>query len=189
MNSTIVQQAKEYMQQCTEKNLAPARELTEIAIKYGKIIAPMYDVNTNKVLIALYLAHCVFSNQRGSEIMKSHTILSADQARIRLSEHHLNQQDIDDICEAIRLHHTIQDSGNIFYEVVKNAEWFKFLTLKGIFVFIHHLWERWLTYHEAQEYALHKLEQKESYLTLDKARELATPSIAFIKKEFINHTK
>jgi hypothetical protein len=122
MNQLLVNQARAYMMQCTEQNLAPAWELTEIAIQYGKIIAPMYDVDTNKALVTLYLAHCVFSNQRRSEIMKSHTILSADQARIRLSEHHVDQADIDDICEAIRLHHTTEHSSNIFYEVVKNAE-------------------------------------------------------------------
>jgi hypothetical protein len=139
MNQTLVNQARDYMVKCTQANLAPAWELTEIAIHYGKIIAPIYDVDTNKVLVTLYLAHCIFSNVRNSEIMKSHTTLSADQARIRLTERQVNQQDIDDICEAIRLHHTTEHSGNIFYEVVKNAEGFKFLTLKGMMIFIHHL--------------------------------------------------
>lgn len=110
------------MYQCTKQNLAPAWELTEIAIEYGKIIAPMYNLDTNKVLVALYLAHCVFSNVRNSETIKSHTILSSNQARIWLTEHNVDQTDIDDICEAIRLHHTTEHSGNIFYEVVKNAE-------------------------------------------------------------------
>jgi hypothetical protein len=64
MNPELVQQAKLYMQECTAKNLAPARELTEIAIEYGKILATNYKVDTQKVLLALYLAHCVFSNVR-----------------------------------------------------------------------------------------------------------------------------
>ncbi len=122
MNEDIIIKARDYMYQCTKQNLAPAWELTEIAIEYGKIIAPMYNLDTNKVLVALYLAHCIFSNVRNSETMKSHTILSSNQARIWLTEHNVNQTDIDDICEAIRLHHTTEHSGNIFYEVVKNAE-------------------------------------------------------------------
>lgn len=182
---SLVTQARDYMYQCTQTNLAPAWELTEIAIEYGKIIAPMYDVDTDKVLVALYLAHCVFSNQRGSEIMSSHTTLSADQARIRLNEHHIDQAKIDDICEAIRLHHTTEHSGNIFYEVVKNAEWFKFLTLKGMIAFFHNLGQRGLSYQEAQEYALHKLDKKLHYLTLNKVKEMATPMVEYIKENIL----
>jgi hypothetical protein len=60
----LVEEAKQYMIQCTQLNLAPARELTEIAIQYGEILAEEYQQDKNKVLVALYLAHCVFLNVR-----------------------------------------------------------------------------------------------------------------------------
>ncbi len=173
MNSALVEEARKYMQECTIKNLAPAWELTEIAIHYWKILAKAYGIDENKVLVALYLAHCVFSNVRNSNTMKSHTILSSQMARVRLQERNVENSDIEDICMSIQLHHNTENSGNIFYEVVKNAESFKFITRKWMLVFIHHLGERWLSYSEAEEYAIQKLKQKESYLTLDKAKELA----------------
>lgn len=179
MNSELMQQAKVYMQECTAKNHAPARELTEIAIKYGEILATYYEVDTQKVLLALYLAHCIFSNVRWSDIMKNHTTLSSKQARVWLQNKDITAEDINDICKAIELHHTDTNSWNLFYEVVKNAESFKFLTYKGLFVFMHHLWERWLNYDEAKEYAIYKAKQKQKYLTLDKAKKLAE---SFIKE-------
>lgn len=179
MNPELIQQAKIYMQECTIKNLAPARELTEIAIEYWELLAKYYEVDSQKVLLTLYLAHCIFSNVRWSDTMKSHTILSSQQARIWLQDKNINNVDIDDICKAIELHHTTENSWNLFYEVVKNAESFKFLTYKWLFVFMHHLGERGLNYHEAKEYALYKAKQKQSYLTLDKAKELAE---SFIKE-------
>jgi hypothetical protein len=111
--------------------------------------------------------------------MKNHTVLSSEQAHVRLNSKDISVQDKYDICEAIKLHHTIEDSGNIFYEVVKNAESFKFLTRSGVMVFIHHLGERGLSYNEAKEYAIQKAQQKESYLTLEKAKILAN---GFIKE-------
>jgi phosphoribosyl 1,2-cyclic phosphodiesterase len=130
MNHEIVKQAEEFMRKCTIENKAPAWELTEIAIHYGKLLAQEFKLNTDKLQLALYLAHCVFSNERGSEIMSSHTILSSNKARERLTDKDLYIDDINDICKAIELHHTTQDSGDLFCEVVKNAESFKFLTRK-----------------------------------------------------------
>lgn len=110
MSEDIVKKAKAYVMQCTKKNLAPAWGLTEIAIQYGKTLAPLYHLDTNKVLVALYLAHCVFSNERGSQIMKNHTTLSSEQARVRLTENKVSDNDSNDICEAIKLHHSKEDS-------------------------------------------------------------------------------
>lgn len=40
-----------------------------------------------------------------------------------------------------------------------------------------------MSYPEAQAYALHKLEQKWSYLTLDAVRDMARPMVTYIKEQ------
>jgi hypothetical protein len=71
--------------------------------------------------------------------MKNHTRLSAQKAGEVLTQWGVNSEDVTLIQKAIALHHTVENSGNLFCEVVKNAECFKFLTKEGIEIFIKDL--------------------------------------------------
>lgn len=167
----IIEKARALMQERTKTNGAPSWGLTEIAIAKGDTLAAMYNVDASLVKVALYLAHIVFSKERGSETMKSHTVLSAKEAEEKLLEWGVERSLVTQIKKAIELHHSSADSGDIFCEVVKNAECFKFLTAEGIRIFIADLCgERGISPDEAREYARYKANQKYGYLTLEKMK-------------------
>lgn len=170
MSQEILNKAKELMQERTQKNGAPAWGLTEVAIEKGIELSQRYDVDVEMVSIALYLAHINFSPEIGSTVMKNHAILSGGEAEQLLAEWGMSAEETFSIAESIRLHHTKDHSKNIFYEVVKNAECYKFFTEEGLRAFVEHLHDRGLSQNEPHEYALVKISQKESYLTLDETQ-------------------
>jgi len=169
------------MRERTEINGAPAWGLTELAIANGIVFARAYGVDPALVQAALYLAHIVFSKERGSEIMNNHMVLSAREAEEKLIEWNVAPELAAKIGRAIELHHSPEDSGDIYYEVVKNAECFKFLTAEGIRIFIADLKNRGMSEIEIREYARYKTRQKYGYLTLHQARIKADAKIPEIE--------
>ncbi len=182
ISEEVIDKARALMQERTRLNGAPSWGLTELAIAQGKELAQEYGVDVSLITTALYLAHVVFSTDRNSEAMKKHMILSAKEAEEKLSEWGVAPDLISKIRKAIELHHTVGDSGDLFCEVMKNAECSKFLTVEGIKIFITDLtWQRDMTPEEAREYARYKMQQKLSYLTLDKVRRAADAQIPAIE--------
>jgi glycerophosphoryl diester phosphodiesterase len=180
ISSQVIEKARALMLERTKTNGAPAWGLTELAVAKGDELAQAYDVDASLVKVALYLAHIVFSKERNSETMNNHMVFSAREAEIKLLEWGVSVELVEEIKKAIELHHNPIDSGNIYYEVVKNAECFKFLTAEGVRIFMADLKARGLSESEIQEYVHYKIKQKYGYLTLDKAKleaEVALPEI------------
>ncbi len=160
----------------TKKNGAPAWTLTEIAVDNGKRLAKKYKVDEKVVLVSLYLAHTIFSTKIKGRIQKNHESLSADFAKRYLKKWRVSEKEIDIIINSILCHHDRYKPTSLEAEVMKNAECFKFLTIQGAIVFIHHLGNRGLTLEEAVEFAKSKASQKLSYISLSGVKATAKKS-------------
>jgi hypothetical protein len=178
----IVEKAQSLMHERTITNGAPAWGLTKLVVTKGKTLAKAHGLDVSRVEVALYLAHIVFSKERDSETMKHHMILSAQEAKEKLSEWGVDSQIAEHICKAIEMHHTPEDSGDAYIEVVKNAECSKFLTTQGIHIFIDDLKKRGLSADDIRTYAHYKIAQKYGYLTLAEARHEADTEMPLINK-------
>lgn len=155
------------MYQQTLKNGAPVWELTELAVEKGRQLAKRHYVDEDLVIISLYLAHVVFDEKPKSEIQLNHTILSAKVSVEFLKKEKVDEKDIEVVKNAIEAHHAKVPTKSLTAEVVKNAECFKFIKLKGALIFLHSLGERGYTYGNAVKYVLEKMNQKLGYLTLE----------------------
>ena len=170
------------MQERTKVNGAPAWGLTELTVEKGRMLAKEYGVDESLVATASYLAHIVFSKERDSEIMKNHMFLSAKEAEEKLLGWGADTDIAQKVKRAIELHHTPTNTKDLYFEVVKNADCFKFLSIEGMRVFLEDLKERGMSEDEAQEYAKYKVKQKYGYLTLNKAKEEVDAALAEIEK-------
>ncbi len=169
----IIVKARELAKRQYEKNHAPAWGLTELAVKKGEFLAKKHGVNPGLVVIALYLAHTIFDEERGGPVHQNHTKSSAAFAKPFLSEWGMSDQDQKVILNAIEAHHDQIPTESKEAEVMKNAECFKFLTLEGISIFLADLRRRGMTHDEAAEYALEKMNQKTKFLTLEDCKQEA----------------
>jgi hypothetical protein len=183
----IIAKSRELAQAQYEKNRAPAWGLTELAVKKGEFLAKKHGVNANLVVIALYLAHTVFSEERAGDIQTNHCRLSAEFAKGFLSEWGVDEHNQKVILNAIEAHHDQVPTESKEAEVMKNAECFKFLTLEGVSLFLADLRRRGMTHDEAAEYALDKMNQKRQLLTLEDCKQEAEKHRELIMKVLANY--
>lgn len=178
----VVSRARELARQQYEKNHAPAWGLTELAVKKGEFLAKKHGVNAELVIVALYVAHTVFDEQRAGEVQSNHCHLSAEFVKPYLLEWRIGENDQRVILNAIEAHHDAVPTDSKEAEVMKNAECFKFLTLEGTSIFLADLRRRGMTHDEAAEYAMDKMNQKFSFLTLEDCKQEAERNRGLILK-------
>jgi len=184
VNKEIVEKAKELMYKQTEINKSPSWLLTCIAIQKGRELATKYNVDENIVLTSLYLQHTVFSPIWNGEIQKNHPKLSAEFSKKYLEEWKVPKEEQDIILNAIEAHHNAVETKSLIAEVVKNAECYKFITVKGAMIWLHELGKRGVTYEEAVTKVIAKMEQKMNLLTFDECKEEANINCEKIRKIF-----
>ncbi len=180
----IVQLSKDLMYQQTKINKAPAWRLTELAILKGKELAKKYQVDERLVLTSLYLAHTVFSPIWAGEIQQNHTKLSAEFSKKYLAEWNISEEEQKIILNSIRAHHNEVETETKIAEIVKNAECFKFVTVEGALIYLHEWGLRQVSYEEAREKVLQKMDQKRKLLTLEECMTEAEKNCAEIRKIF-----
>lgn len=180
----IVNSSKELMLKQTKKNKAPAWLLTELAIEKGKELSKRYNVDERLVLTSLYLAHTVFSPVWKGDVQKNHTILSSEFAKTHLDKWNISDEEQSTILNAIEAHHGKIPTKSKIAEVVKNAECFKFVTVKGSLILLHELGVRNVPFEEAVDKVIQKMEQKRILLTFDDCIKEAEENCKEIKKLF-----
>ena len=170
----IINQAKKLMQKMTQKNKAPEWLLTEIAVSKGEKLCKKYNVNRRIVITALYLAHIIFDTKIGGKTQKEHPKLSAKQAKKYLKQWGLNKGEEEIILNSIEAHHEHVATKSLEAEVVKNAECFKFLELRGTLIHLHALGKRDMEFEDSIKEVKRKMEQKYNYLTLPDCKKEGT---------------
>jgi len=162
----IVNLSKKLMLKQTKKNKAPAWLSTELAIKKGKELSKKYKVDERLVLTSLYLAHTVFSPVWKGSIQKNHPKLSSKFVKKYLDRWEVSKKEQEIILNAIEAHHNQFPAKSKTAEVVKNAECFKFVTIKGALILLHELGTRNIPFEEAVDKVIGKMKQKKGLLTL-----------------------
>ena len=173
------------MKKQTKKNSSPAWELTEIAVKKGEELSKKYKVDRNLVIISLYLAHTRFNINKNSPIRINHPELSSKFTKPYLDKWKvpIDKQEI--IFNSIEAHHGKIKPKTLIAEVVKNAECYKFVTIKGALIFLHELGRRdKLGYKESIKEVLEKVDSKYKLLTFPECKEEAKKNVKIIKTIF-----
>lgn len=180
----LEEKAKQIMRRQTEKNKAPAWLLTELAVKKGKMLAKKHKADKELVVASLYLAHVVFDREWKGRIQRNHTKLSSEFAKKQLEKLHVPAIKQKIILNAIKAHHGKIPTNSLEAEIVKNAECFKFVTLKGVLIFLHELGIRGMQFEEAAKYTLEKMNQKKKLLTFKDCKKEAGKNCKEIKEIF-----
>lgn len=163
--SKITDQAQNLMRIKTEENGAPFWDLTVTAVTKGRELAELYNVDSEVVELALWLAHICFSNVVGDEIQKNHTKLSADLAKQYLAVWGYPEDKAQIVYESILGHHSQGVGATKVAEVMKNAECYKFISWPKLKLYYEDLLTRGYEAKEAEKLVRLKFEQKEAILT------------------------
>jgi hypothetical protein len=182
----LVTKSRALMFRQSKRNNAPAWALTEIAVAEGKQLAKRYKADEELVLASLYLAHTFFSDKLRDRIQKNHEKLSSDFVKKYLNKWGVPKEKQEVILNAIEAHHDKVLGKTKVAEVVKNAECFKFLTLKGALICLHDFGRRGLPYDLAVSEVIRKMQQKLSYLSLPQQKKEGKRNFVKIMKVLNN---
>jgi hypothetical protein len=182
----MVGKARNLMRQQTEKNKSPAWLLTETAVEKGRELARRHGADEEMVVVSLYLAHTIFDQEFGGKIQKNHPRLSTDFIRKHLEEWEVREEEREIILNSIEAHHDHVPTRSLEAEVMKNAECFKFVTLKGCLIFLHECGLRKDDFETAVDHVLRKVGQKRKLLTFPDCEKEADENIRKIKEIFGN---
>ena len=182
--SNIVEKSKKLMYQQTLKNKSPAWLLTELAVEKGRKLAKKYKVDEELVVVSLYLAHTVFDIEPHGKIQRNHTKLSAKFAKKHLKKWKVSKEKQDIIINAIEAHHAKVPTKSLEAKVMKNAECFKFVTLKGCLILLHEEGIRGISFKEAADYVIYKMNSKKKLLTFKDCKKEAEKNCKKIKEVF-----
>lgn len=180
----IIEKSRQLMLKQMRKNGSPPLALTDLVIAKGKELTKKYRANGRLVVISLYLAHTVFDKDRKSYVQKNHPFLSADYVKKYLDKWKVSKKDQTIILNSIQAHHAKVPTTSIEAEVMKNAECYKFVTMKGSLLFLHELGRRKMPFEESVEYVLYKMNQKLNLLTLKDCKKEAEKNCKEIVKYF-----
>ncbi|MEK7608487.1 MAG: HD domain-containing protein [Patescibacteria group bacterium] len=180
--STLIRRSRALMHRKTIENGAPTWALTELAVAKGEELAKKYNVDRELVVVALYLAHVIFSKKINGRIQGNHEELSA-----RLAEKYLKRWKVDPrktmiILNAIRAHHEKVKAESKVAEVMKSAECFKFITVQGAVIYLHDLGGRDLSLSDAVRQVRRKAKQKLGYIGLPGIKQEALRSFQATNK-------
>ena len=152
MNVDIVEESRKLMKQSILKNDAPSWLLTELVVEKGKELANKYNADEELVITSLYLSHIVFSKGLKDEIQQQHVKLSSEMAKKYLDQWQVPEEKQDIIINTIEAHHGKVPTKSKEAEIMKNAECYKFITVKGCLILLHDLGRREHSFEEALDY-------------------------------------
>lgn len=170
MNKNVVLLSKKLMKSQSIKNEAPAWTLTEIAIRKGEELSKKYDADVNLVSTALYLAHTIFDKEYGGKIQSNHEKLSAEFSKKYLELWKVGNKEKNIILNAILAHHNKLAAKSLVARIVKNAECYKFITVKGSKIYFKELKKRGYTTEDAKKTVIEKMYSKKKLLTIPECK-------------------
>lgn len=180
----LINLSKELMRKQTENNKAPAWLLTELAARKGRELAKKHNVEERLVVSSLYLAHTVFSPVWHDRIRRNHPKLSAEFAERHLKKWGVAEKEQKIIIDSILHHPDKAKPKTKMAEVVKNAECFKFVTVKGSLIWLHECGRRGYSFEDSVKKVLAKMQEKRVLLTLPDCMEDAEKECKMIEKIF-----
>jgi hypothetical protein len=180
----LVAESRKLMRKQTLKNKSPSWLLTEISVEKGRQLSKKYEVDEELVTASLYLAHIVFDQEFGGMIQKRHPELSTILAKKHIKTWKISEKKQKIILNSIDAHHGHVPAKSLVAEVVRNADCFKFVTVKGCLIYLHELGMRKIPFKKSISYVLKKMNQKKKLLTLKDCREEAEKNCKEIVRLF-----
>ena len=153
------------------QNIPPAPGLLQISLEKGAELAEFYQADKELVLIGICLMDIQLSAAINQGRQKEHVIMSSDFAKSFLSTYDLTESEYDQIINCVEAHHKDIPFSCIEAEICANADCYRFIHPRGVFIQDGVLSKRTDDFAERIDGLNRKLEEKHNILSLDKAKE------------------
>lgn len=153
-----------------KENVPPAPGLLQISLEKGEELAEFYQADKELVLIGICLMDIKLSEAINQGRQKEHIMMSSDFAKTFLKDYDLSQDEYDKIINCVEAHHGSIPFSCIEAEICANADCYRFIHPRGVFIQDGVLAKRTDDFIERITRLKGKLEEKHNILSLDKAK-------------------
>ncbi len=160
----IIKKAREYANQESKKSIRP---LFELANEAGQTLAKKLNANQDIVILGTLFMDLKRKQAMEENKIEDHVQMSLDATKEFLSQFDLDEEIKDKIYNCVEAHHKDVPFTCIEAEICANADCYKFLHPKGMFLFLSILTKRELDNESANQQLEFKMDEKWNILSLD----------------------
>lgn len=154
-----------------KKNVPPAPKHLEVSLQKGKELAEVYHADYDIVIIGICLMDIKLKEAIAQSKQGEHVAMSLEFAKEFLKDYDITEDEYNKIINSVEAHHDTVPFQCIEAEVCANADCYRFLAPACVFTFSNVLSKRDVSLKEQLQEMKHKLEEKHSILSLNKAKE------------------
>lgn len=133
-------------------------------------LAHVLGANANLVSIGVTMMDIKLGQAFHEKRVKDHVVMSMQATREFLSSFHLSQTEQENILNAVEAHHGGIPFRSIESEICANADCYKFIHPKGVFIYLTILGKRMADYRACLDQAEAKMDEKIEILSLPIAK-------------------
>ncbi len=164
----IIKEARELAYGEAEKNGTPAVPIINLSTEIGKRIAGELGANIEIVEIGTLLMDCVLGQAIKENRQKEHIQMSYEKTDELLKKFSILEEDKNNIKHCVLEHHGVKKFYSLESEICCNADCYRFISVKGIFLQIRNMRE--MPFEKIVEKLEEKVNEKWNALTLDIAK-------------------
>lgn len=185
MDPAIIEKAKELALEEIDKTGLPNKEHWELSNQKGQELAiPFEDVDKDVVLLGTILMDLKLGECFHEKKLGEHCKRSSKAAKEFLLSYEIEQEIMNKVLHCIEAHHKWIPFTCKEAEICANADCYRFLHPKGIFIYLTLLGKRVKEIDEAISQVKAKMHEKKNILTLDICKEELMPYYEQFSKLF-----
>ena len=178
----IIKKAKEWMEKEIEQNGSPLLSLVEFSYQEGVRLAEILKADIDIVKIGMLLGDIKLGDAINQEKIKEHTKMSAEATKKFLRDFDLEEIIKEKIVNCVEAHHGTVPYDSLEAEICANADCYRFIHPKGVFIYLEHLGHKEENINKNLEQLEYKLDEKWSILSLDICKKELEPYYRDFKK-------
>jgi len=173
-----------YAKKEIEKYGVPDHQHFDFSIEKAQQLAELLDARIDLVSIGTALMDVKLGQAFQEERIGEHVAMSMDAADIFLAPFHLSEGDVSVILNSVEAHHGGVPFLSIEAEICANADCYKFIHPKGVFIYLTVLGKRLGDYQSCLNQAEAKMDEKMNIISLPVVKEELEPFYKVFKQYF-----
>lgn len=178
----IIKKAREWIEKEIDENGSPLLSLVEFSYQEGVKLAEILKADVDIVKVGMLLGDIKLGEAINEGKIKEHTRIGAEAVEKFLNDFDLEKAVKGKIINCVEAHHGTVSYDSPEAEICANADCYRFIHPKGVFMYLEHLGHKEENITKNLEQLEYKLDEKYKILSLDICKKELEPYYCEFKK-------
>lgn len=163
----IIKKSRKWIEKEIAKNRSPLLSLVEFSYQEGVRLAEILKANIDVVKVGMLLGDIKLGEAKNQGKIKEHTKIGAEAVKKFLQDFDLEESVKEKIVNCVEAHHGAVPYKSLEAEICANADCYRFIHPKGVFIYLEHLGHGEENISKNLGQLEYKLDEKWGILSLD----------------------